>query len=267
MIHLELSENGGKILKNILMPVLSLSVILLGLSACGSSNESKQINNSSESNNQTVTKEVQQEEAKAQITDQVYYDWIDESTGTSTITSYAVIKNTGKVDADVTQTKVTYLDSEGAVIGTSSANGLFKNLTPSIIEPGEIAYLAIHEDKGEEFKDLKDVEFEVSPVVVDIKINKLEASKTKVIKTDDWGGDVHVTGFLQNKGDTDANDVEAAAGLYDENDKFLGALLVGSDDTTTVPAGSKSSIQVGVPSFPSDHIKDVDHAKIRAISF
>lgn len=209
-----------------------------------------------------------QEEVKVEVTDKVFYRWKDESIGDAPqIVTYAVIKNTGKVDADVAETKITYIDSKGDVISNTQANGMYTNLSPSVLEPGDVAYLAINDDLGEEFNDLKDVEVEVSPIPVDVGINKLKASNSKVIKTDDWGGSVNVTGFIHNEGDMDALDIQVAAGLYDKDNKFLGALLRSSDDSTTVQSGSKSSIDLGVPSFPSNMIKEIDHAEIKAISF
>jgi hypothetical protein len=38
------------------------------------------------------------------------------------IVTYAVIKNNGKTNLDVSQTKITYLDSKGDVIGNTWAN-------------------------------------------------------------------------------------------------------------------------------------------------
>lgn len=215
------------------------------------------------------SKEITNQEVKSDVMEKVFYKWNDESIGgMEQIVTYAVIKNTGKVDADITQTKITYLDSKGDVIGNTTANAMYTNLSPSILKPGDIAYLAINDDSGEEFNDLKDVTVEVSPLPYELGVNKLESTNSKVIKkVFDSEGSVNVTGFLHNKGDVDATAIEAAAGLYDKNDKFLGAVLLSSDDTTTVNAGKKSSIDLGIPSFPFEQIKNVDHAEIKAISY
>ncbi|WP_144553494.1 hypothetical protein [Peribacillus simplex] len=61
----------------------------------------------------------------------------------------------------------------------------------------------------------------------------------------------------------DATDIQVAAA----DNKFSGALIRISDDSTTVQSGNNSSIDLGVPSFPSNMIKEIDHVEIKAISY
>ena len=249
--------------------IVGLSALLLAACSNKDTSVSEKVNENEKSQSEWKDQnEASPEENEVEVTDKVFYRWKDESIGDAPqIVTYAVIKNTGKTDADVAETKITYLDSKGDVIANTQANEMYTNLSPSVLEPGDVAYLAINDDLGEEFDDLKDVEVEVSPIPVDMGVNKLESTNSKVIKTDDWGGSVNVTGFVHNKSDMDAMDIQIAAGLYDKENKFLGALLKSSDDSTTVQSGKKSSVDLGVPSFPSNMIKEIDHAEIKAISF
>lgn len=255
-------KNRGILVKKIII----LGFTALMLAACGDKEVSKESNNQPKQEENNDEMEIQ--EAKAEVTEKVFYTWEDESIGNiPQLVTYAVIKNTGETNIDVSQTKLTYLDSDGNVIGTTNANEMYLNLSPSVIEPGNVAYLGISEDIGEEFEDLKDVTVEVTPLVAEVDINKLEGTKTKVVKTDDWGGSVRVTGFLNNKGENEASGIQASAGLYNKNKEFVGALLLSSDDTTTIQPGKESSIEFGIPSFPSDKINDVTYAEIEAMNF
>lgn len=250
------------------------------MAACDSnevkaSNDSKQSNKTTTENNDSELSQAEwmeqqdkkQGEVKAEVTNKVFYTWNDESTGgTPTVVAYASIKNTGKTTIDVSQSKVTFLNGSGEVIRSVGANQIYQNLSPSVIKPGEIAYLALSEDAGEEFEDLKDIQVEVFPMVVEFEPIKLNAQKVKVIKTNDWGGSVNVTGLLQNESDKVASEIQAAAGLYDKQNKIIGALVLSSNDSTTIQPKSQSGIEFGVPGFPSSKVSEVDHADIRAIS-
>jgi hypothetical protein len=246
--------------------VTSLALALtLGLAACGNSEKSS--SESSETSS-PATKTVSQQEASVKVTDKVFYTWKNESIGDiPQIVAYAALKNTGKTSVDVRNTKLTYLDKDGGILqSTSASQTLIPSIAPSMIAPGETAYLAISEDVGETFKDVEDIEVEVSPEPIDFGLNSLKAENTKVVKTEDWGGDVHVTAYLKNNSDQEAPTVEAAAGLYDKDNKFIGAVLPGTDHQISLQANDKTSVQLGIPSFPSDKVKDVDHAEIQAMA-
>lgn len=250
-------------MKNVLFVFISI-LSAFALTACGDKG-------ATENTNQTVSQEdteQKKEEIKTEVTNKVFYKWNNESIGNiPQIVTYATIENTGNVPVNVADTQLTYIDNDGGVIGTTKANGFYANIAPSSIGPGETAYLAIHEDIDEHFDNLKDVEINVVPLKMEIDVNSLKSDKLNVIKKDDWGGMLSVTGFILN--DTKVNNpvVEAGAGLFDKEDKFVGAILLGSDNEIKVSANNKTGVEFSVPSFPSSEIDKVDHAKVSAIYY
>lgn len=235
--------------------LLLLSIALVG---CSEEKTSKQ---------ETKPAAEEKQETKVEVTDSVFYKWNDKSVGgMESITFYAKIKNTGDTVVDVMDSKLTYLNSNGSVIGTLNGSDLFISIFPAVIAPGQSSYAAINIDGGEEFKDLKDVTLEVKPVEIGATIKDLKTDKVNVVKSDEWGGTVGVTGFIKNDTDIAAETVQLAAALYDKDNKFLGALLPGSDQSFTVPVKEQTSFDIGVPSFPSEQVKNVDHAEVTSTS-
>ncbi|MGI8352004.1 hypothetical protein NiCM35_19800 [Niallia circulans] len=245
----------------IFISALTLSLIV----GCG--NQEEATKNTNQAVNQEDT-EQKKEEVKTEVTNKVFYKWNNESVGNvPQIVTYATIENTGNVPVNVADTQLTYIDKDGGVIGTTKANGFYANIAPSSIGPGETAYLAINEDIDEQFDNLKDVEINVAPMKMEIGVNSLKSDKLNVIKKDEWGGMLSVTGFILN--DTEINNpvVEAGAGLFDKDNKFVGAVLLGSDNEIKVSANNKTGVEFSVPSFPSSEIDKVDHAKVSAIYY
>ena len=203
------------------------------------------------------------EETKIAVADKVFYKWNDKSTGDiESISFYAKIDNTGSTTVDVMDSKITFLDSKESVIGTLEASDLFISIFPAIIAPGQSSYVAVKLDSDESFKDLKDITLDVNPVKAEATIKELNTDKINVVKSDEWGGSLNVTGFMKNETDLDAETVQLAAALYDKENKFLGALLPGTDQSFTVPVDGQTSFDIGVPSFPSDQVNNVDRAEV-----
>ncbi|MCY8813620.1 hypothetical protein P8917_01210 [Bacillus atrophaeus] len=234
------------------------------LAACGGKSNSDASTTTKESTKETSS-ETKTEKTKVDVADKVFYKWNDESTGGSPkVSSYAVIKNTGDTTVDVSNTKITYLNDKGEALRVTQANSMYRNLAPSVIKSGEVAYLGIDEDATDDISGLKDIKVEVSPSAFETGVNELKASKTKVLKTDDWGGSISVTGSLKNDSDKEATDIQSTAGLYDKNNKFLGALFLSSDDQTVIKPKQETSIDMSVPSLPTEKVKEVDHADLKA---
>ncbi|MER3122601.1 hypothetical protein ABQG71_15530 [Bacillus altitudinis] len=244
---------------SIVLSVLFLSFLLV---ACGNSSTSGEMNK--KTNEETKeTKEI----VKTKVADKAAYIWTDDSIGGLTqINTYAIIKNTGNTTVDVTNTKITYLNKEKEVLGVTKANQLYTNISPSIIEPGETSYLGIKDDATDEMENLDDIKIEVSPVAVKNNMINLNPSKEKVITSDNWGGDVKVTGLLKNNTNKDATALEVAAALYSKEDKFLGVLFLSSDDETEIPSKKETSIELAIPGFPSNKINEISKATLVAKS-
>lgn len=242
--------------------LLLIYILGLILSAC-SSEES--INSKVQSEKQNLNKDVTQVE----VIDQVFYQWIwddnDIIGGIPRITSFAVIKNTGDTTVDVSKGKVTYLNENEEIIGLSEEDYTF--VVPSIINPNDVAYLiSTLSEPGDEYIELKDTLVDVTPVVVKSKPINLESRNVAIIKTDDFGGNIKVTGFLKNNEDTQVTNLEASAGVYDKDNNFLGAVVLKGADNTKIEPNTEYSIELNSPSFPIPAIENVDHADIQAIS-
>jgi len=202
-------------------------------------------------------------EVQVEVTDHVYYKWNDESIGNmEQITFYAKIENTGNKPVDVMDTKLTYKNNDGSVIGTMENSDLYMNIHPSVIAPGQSSYIAISVDGDESFKDFKEVTVDVKPVEFDGDVVELKTDKVNVKKSDEWGGMVGVTGYIKNETDKPADQVQLASALYDKEGKFIGALLPGSDQSFQVEANGETSFDLGIPGFPSDQVENVEKAEV-----
>lgn len=204
-----------------------------------------------------ATEEKVEDVVSVEVTEKVFYKWNDDSIGgMEQISSYAVIENNGKEPVDVGNTSLTYLDSSGGVIGVTEANSIYQNIYPSIIAPGGVAYMAIKDDGGDMFKDLKDIEVKVNPIETPVKVEELKTDKVNVQKNDY----LSVTGFIS--AEKQADSIHLAAGLYDADDKFVGAVLPGSDQSWMLAEGEKSSFDLSVPTFPSNQVENVESVKV-----
>ena len=219
------------------------------------------------SEEKTTNKETKPAEKKVEVsvevTDEVFYKWNDDSIGgMEQITTYAVIKNTGNIPVDVSNASVTYLDGSGGVIGVTEANSIYQNIYPAVIAPDGVAYMAVNDDGGDTFKDLKDVEVKVNPSEMIVTVDELKTDKVSVKKNDS----LSVTGFIKNETDNQADSVQLAVGLYDKDDKFLGAVLPGSDQSWALATDEDSSFDLSVPSFPTDQMDKVERANVISTS-
>lgn len=247
---------GGNKMKKI---VCVLSMVFL-LTACGGSEEV-----TSQKSPQEKPKE---KGMSVEVTEQKHYIWEDESIGgMEQINTYAIIENTGDTVVDVSQTKANFMNSDGSIITVTQANSMYRNISPSIIGPGESAYLSMKDDYTDEYKDLESINIEVTPIEVNFDVNILEAHTPNVVVSDDWGGSISVTGFLKNNEDSEVADVDAATVFYNAEGEYMGSMVLGVDQYTNMQPNSETSIQFGVPSFPSELVNEVDRAEIKAIGY
>lgn len=237
--------------------------LLLALALVGCSEEETTKQEGKPAEQSPKTEEKAEDVVSVEVSDEVIYTWNDASIGDmEQVSFYAKINNTGDKPVDVMDTKLTYKDSSGGVIGTLENSDLFMNIHPSVIGPGQTSYIAIKLDSDESFKDLKEVTVDVNPVEFDGDVVELKTDKVNVKKSDEWGGDVGVTGYIKNETDKPADQVQLASALYDKDGNFLGALLPGSDQSFQVDANGETSFDLGIPGFPSDQVGNVEKAEV-----
>lgn len=245
---------------------LVFAILLVFIAACGSDNASGDTENT---NNDNETEEDSEEEkAKAEVTDSKYYKWLDESVDSETITVYAEVKNTGNIDIKTGNAKMTFLDSNGSVISSTSDGGIIK---PGFLKKGEIGFVAaeVYDDISK-YDDLDNVEIELSPEPFrDAEIVDLKVKDTK-LNIDKWRSDnskINVTGFLKNESDINLNndDTTAIMGLYDEDENFLAAEAMYQGQEFSIEANGEASFEVGGGPLPPEVGEEVDHAKVKAI--
>src|SRR5699024_5908087 len=134
--------------------------------------------------------------------------------------------------------KLTFLDTDGSVISSTSDGGQIK---PGYIKKGGIGYVSaeVYDDISK-YDDLDKVEIEVSPEAYQDEIVEFKNKDTN-LNVDKWGKEsssISVTGFLENESDIDFNDEETTAviGLYDEDDNFLAAESMYMDQEFSIDA-------------------------------
>lgn len=249
------------------------SALILGilfLTGCSEKNTQTDTDGSSSKVNKEIVEDVQ-EVLSTEVTDVVNYAWVDASTGdTPKYSTYAAIKNTSNQSIDVSQTSVSYLDAEGNLISITNASDIpFTSIAPTIIKPGEFAYLGVNEDADENLMNAEEINVDVSPQAAYTEPIYLETDKANVVKSNNgWGDYLNVTGFVNNSQNTQlssAYNLQTAAALYDGNDKFLGAVFLGTGQEINIPPSGNAGIELGIPSFPADQVSNVDHAEIKAI--
>ena len=237
--------------------VLSMGLLLAG---CGDEEASTSKNSSSEEQTEAT-----QNEAKVKVMDKKFYLWTDESIGDmEQLSIYTMIKNTGKTTVDISNFRITSLDKDGSVIQTdTSSSTLGRSFAPSVLKPGQVSYIGLQVDPNIPNPDIKDIQVDVNPTVVDMSLVDITELKVKNGKAnvdlDNWGGTADVTGLLQNNSKKDAFNVEAGAGVFDKDNNFLGALFLSSDETITLGPKQSTGLQLGFPGIPSSEVKKIDH--------
>jgi archaellum component FlaG (FlaF/FlaG flagellin family) len=237
--------------------VLSMGLLLAG---CGDEEASTSKNSSSEEQTEAT-----QNEAKVKVMDKKFYLWTDESIGDmEQLSIYTMIKNTGKTTVDISNFRITSLDKDGSVIQTdTSSSTLGRSFAPSVLKPGQVSYIGLQVDPNIPNPDIKDIQVDVNPTVVDtslVDITELKVKNGKAnVDLDNWGGTADVTGLLQNHSKKDALNVEAGAGVFDKDNNFLGALFLSSDETITLGPTQSTGLQLGFPGIPSSEVKKIDH--------
>lgn len=257
--------------------IIALFIVFL-LSACGNSSIEKEedieeaeeasIDSGDSIDDETDVDEMDElEEVEAEVKEVKYYKWLDEAVDEETITVYAEIENTNEIGISVDYVELTYLDSEGSVIAVNEAY-----VSPTFLNKGNIGYVATEiEDEIERFDDLEEVEINASATpadeidIIDFKV------KDDNLNVESWGQDstkISVTGFFENESDIsfDEEETEAIIGLYDEDDNFLAAEMLYSEQEFSIDANDETSFEIGGGSpLPPEVGEKIDHAEVKAV--
>ena len=153
--------------------VLSMGLLLTG---CGDEEASTSKNSSSEEQTEAT-----QNEAKVKVMDKKFYLWTDESIGDmEQLSIYTMIKNTGKTTVDISNFRITSLDKDGSVIQTdTSSSTLGRSFAPSVLKPGQVSYIGLQVDPNIPNPDIKDIQVDVNPTVVDMSLVDITELKVK----------------------------------------------------------------------------------------
>lgn len=158
---------------------------------------------------------------------------------------YGAIENTSDSTVDISNASVAFKNEEDGTIITESNQGI--DFSPSVLAPGEIAYVSVYEPAGE-------LE-EGTQVSAEIKIDPIwSAGKTEYLDAENINfevtsiGTLKVTGEINNSTDSDQDDVNVAAGVYDDQGEFLGVLQGGV--TVSIKPGEKGAFELQHPPFP-----------------
>lgn len=207
------------------------------------------------------------QKVEAKVIDSKYYRWTDESVDTETITVYAEVKNTGDTDIRPGDAKLTFLDTNGRVISSTSD----ERISPSFLKKGATGYISAEiEGDVEKYKDLDEVDFELSPEPFKEGIVEFDSEDTN-LNIEVWGetnASISMTGFLINDSDIDFNNDETSAtlGFYDKDNNFLASQSMFSGQNFKLDAKGKTSFDIaGGSPLPPEVGKKVDHAEVKAI--
>lgn len=244
-------------------------ILLAFMTACGEQDASQESSDSKESaevedNEKSAEKE---EKAEAEVTDIKYYQWLDESVDTETITVYAEIKNTSNTNIDTGRANITYLDSDGGVIAVNDSQ-----ISPRFLKEGSTGYISTEiEDGIEKYEDLDDVKIEVSPEPFqDAEIVEF-TTKDEKLNVDTWGEEsskISVTGFFENESDINftEDDTSAVIGMYDKDGNFLASESMYQGQDFSLDANGETSFEIaGGSPLPPEIGKKVDRAEVKAI--
>ncbi|MCA1021781.1 hypothetical protein [Halobacillus litoralis] len=232
-------------------------VLLIGLLiACGDTqsqegspeSESEQTEQNQESEKAAAENSNSSEEIEIEIDMEMpqvaTYAWISEDSGIGWLSFYAIIENTGNTPFSMEESSVTYYNKEDEVIAVS-ATGI--DVVPSIIQPGEQAYVSVYEQLGEESpENFKSAELSPAPVTVDYELEE--------VSTETSLQDVAVTGTFTEEIDPDM--IEMSSALFDKDDQLLGILDAGQI--------TAKSFELFDPPFPDEAKDAIDHEKTKA---
>lgn len=234
---------------------LFLIFLLSILTACGSTENAGDTNESSSENQTEETEVKEKEEAKLEIINSTGDAWID-SIGTMWVHSSAVFKNTGTVPVDIGETQMNFKAQDDSILGTAS----MIYAVPSVVLPGETAYITESTilDGISNAEDYKETTYNFGFNETDDDPNLLEVSGVKGIKGDSYNP-YKVTGVVKNTTEELQDDIRLAAGLFDAEGQLLG-VLDGSVDVGVNP-GSEAGFELSYPELPegvADKVATVD---------
>ncbi|MDY0395377.1 hypothetical protein RWE15_14245 [Virgibacillus halophilus] len=245
------------------------------MGACGNTT-TKQNETNDESNGSNVSKK-KKESVSVETENQIHKIFFNNSYSMKSVGVYAELRNTGDIPASVLDAEITLYDSDDNVIGVENASeGGGQLVSPYIIEPDASAYISLIVDYEDKYKDLDhvDIDYDADPADK-TTFNKLDVDKVNVMNGEKYEDEdapkdlpssemIDVTFKLKNSNDKDL-DYMVGIGLYDKNDKFIGAMtdIDYIDVDYTVKSGASKSLEE--KDFIPVKENEVDHAKVKAI--
>ncbi len=185
------------------------------------------------------------------------YFWEDESTGTKYLSYYAVIENESDKAQDIRAASVTFNNDDGKVIYVSE----YLSVAPSVIGPGEIAYVSASQPAG--ILDINTkitVELAMNSIPTTSEVQWLDISHEDATMDN---GSFGVSGEVTNNTDKKQDYIHAVVGVYN-GDKFLGVMEGGVE--TSLDTGAKSGVEMFYPPFPTEAAKKADSYEMAAYS-
>ncbi|MFP3666581.1 FxLYD domain-containing protein [Priestia sp. SIMBA_032] len=230
-------------MRKLLMVLFSTS--LLALSACGGNEISK------EEVNQNVEDDVESVDINTEVNEEPKLKTADEASYaiktefTKEVQYYAVIKNTGKVAADLDDVVITYTGKDGSVIAMDEV----PYVAPYVLKPNQEAYVMSSSPIDVEPEEFDKAEMNISAIATgDNMVESVDTSNTKMsIESDqtEKTSDATISGKVINTLKDKTDVVLIGGALYDENDKLLATTydMIDSVLSPNQSVGFESSVQ------------------------
>ncbi|MFD1361108.1 FxLYD domain-containing protein [Lentibacillus salinarum] len=251
----------NKFAKVLGVSVLSASI----LAACGT--EENTVSTAGEDNGeqqeQEESQEQEQEEAAEASIDVKSENFGARKDSIDNVYAYyaAEITNTGDKPARIGDVQVNIEGADETIIGTIS----LVTSVPDVVMPGETAYLGETTglDSVTSAEDVTNASVNIDFDSTDEEPMMLETTDVQVNEANHYP--YVVTGTVKNPNDETADDVRLAAGLYDENDEFIG-VLNGSIQVSLNPDG-EAGFELNYPEIPESIQGEVVETNVKAYNW
>ncbi|MED4126523.1 hypothetical protein [Shouchella miscanthi] len=197
--------------------------------------------------------EVQEKAIDYEI-EEVSYAWSDGSINLSNLSHYALITNTGKGSIYVNPLSVTFYNDDGSVI-TKSEMGL--SASPEIINEGESSLIDTLEQG-----DIEDIEtFDFAKLKYEVffspqKALDLTAENVK-FDTDQF---VSATAVIKNETNIDATEeIKGSIIFFDGDNNFIGGV---SSSIDSLESGEQGGFEAFYPNFPDTEKQNIESAEV-----
>jgi hypothetical protein len=211
--------------------------------------EEKQDTSSAATQSEWMERQENGYEAEISIGAEKTYLWEEESTGIKWLSYYAGVINDGDKAIDVSNASVTFKNEDDGSVITVSTQGI--DFSPSVIAPGEIAYVSVYEPaKDLDVSTKVSAELSIDPLPTNGEVQWLDVTNIKGTASET---DLKVTAEVTNSSDSKEEDVSTVAGVYD-GDEFLGVLEGGL--SIGLEPGDTTGAELFTPPFPDEFAKD-----------